>query len=128
MIEWGVLLGVVLGALIAVTRTVIPDIFSNDPQVLTLTAFLLLWVAALQPVNAVVFVLDGVLIGAGDMAFLAWAMVGAAAVFAPTVLLVLVFDLGIGWVWGAIAVLMVARMLALSWRFAGDRWITLGAD
>lgn len=127
MIEWGVLVGVVLGALIALAHTVLPGVFSDDAQVLALTAFLLLWVAVLQPVNAVVFVLDGVLIGAGDMAFLAWAMAGAAIVFAPTVSLVLVFDLGIGWVWAAIAVLMVTRMLTLSWRFAGDRWVTLGA-
>ena len=53
-----------------------------------------MWVAVLQPVNAVAFVLDGVLIGAGDMRFLAWAMAGAAAVFVPPAAAVRVLDAG----------------------------------
>ena len=76
----------------------------------SLAGFLLLFVAALQPVNGAVFVLDGLLIGAGDMAFLAKAMIGAAALTAPVAGAVLVLDLGIGWVWGAVTVLMAARL------------------
>ena len=127
MIEMGVMLGVVAGSLIVALRTVLPELFTNDAAVASLTAFLLIWVGALQPVNAVVFVLDGVLIGAGDMRYLAWAMVGAAALFVPVLMLVPILDLGIGWVWAAIAVLMVARMVALSARFAGDKWQVTGA-
>jgi putative MATE family efflux protein len=127
MIEMGVIGGVVVGGAIIALRTVLPDLFTNDAAVASLTAFLLIWVGALQPINAVVFVLDGVLIGAGDMRFLAWAMVGAALIFVPVVLLVPVFDLGIGWVWGAIAVLMVSRMIALSARFHGTTWQKTGA-
>jgi len=127
MIEMGVMLGVVAGSLIIALRTVLPELFTNDAAVASLTTFLLIWVGALQPVNAVVFVLDGVLIGAGDMRYLAWAMVGAAALFVPVLMLVPILDLGIGWVWAAIAVLMVARMVALSARFAGDKWQVTGA-
>jgi putative MATE family efflux protein len=127
MIEMGVMVGVAVGAMIIALRTALPDLFTNDPEVAMLAAFLLVWVGLLQPVNAVVFVLDGVLIGAGDLRFLAWAMVGAAAIFVPTVLLVPALDLGIGWVWAAIAVLMLARMLALSARFATTRWQVTGA-
>jgi Na+-driven multidrug efflux pump len=72
-------------------------------------------------------VLDGVLIGAGDMAFLARAMVGAALVFVPPALAVAALDLGIGWLWACIALLMATRALTLGIRFAGGRWVVLGA-
>jgi Na+-driven multidrug efflux pump len=84
-------------------------------------------VALLQPVNGLVFVLDGILIGAGDLRFLAAAMVGAAAVFVPAAALALVLDLGLAGLWGAVALLMLARLVALGRRFAGGRWVVLGA-
>ncbi len=127
MIEWGVALGAVLGVVVAALRTVLPHLFSDDAEVLALAGFLLLWVAALQPVNAVAFVLDGVLIGAGDMRFLAWAMILAAAVFIPAALAVLALDAGIGWLWAALGLLMATRASTLLARFASGRWIVLGA-
>jgi putative MATE family efflux protein len=127
MIEWGVALGVVFGVIVLATRPVLAPLFSDDPDVVALAGFLLLWTAALQPVNAVAYVLDGVLIGAGDMRFLAWAMVGAAAVFVPAATAVAVTDAGIGWLWAALALLMVTRSAVLLVRFAGDRWVVLGA-
>lgn len=127
MIEWGVALGIVVGVLVALLRTVLPHLFTDDAEVLALAGFLLLWVAALQPVNAVAFVLDGVLIGAGDMRFLAWAMILAAAVFIPAALLVLALDAGIGWLWASLGLLMVTRSSTLLARFASDRWVVLGA-
>jgi Na+-driven multidrug efflux pump len=96
--------------------------------VVRLAADLLLIVALLQPVNGLVFVLDGVLIGAGDLRFLAVAMVGAAALFVPAAGLVLALDLGLAGLWGAVALLMLARLVALGRRFAGDRWIVVGAS
>jgi putative MATE family efflux protein len=128
MIEWGLVAGVLVGALMALLQPVLPELFTDDPAVLVLAGFLLWFVAVLQPVNGVVFVLDGILIGAGDLRFLAWAMVGALGAFLPAALAVLVFDLGIGWLWGAIGVLMLARLVALGVRFAGDRWVVLGAE
>ena len=127
MIEWGVALGVLVGVLVALLRTALPHLFTDDAEVLALAGFLLLWVAALQPVNAVAFVLDGVLIGAGDMRFLAWAMIVAAAVFIPAALLVLALDAGVGWLWASLGLLMVTRSSTLLARFASDRWVVLGA-
>jgi MATE family, multidrug efflux pump len=126
MIEWGVALGTVAGVGVLVTRGVLPQVFSDDPAVIEVAGFLLVWVALLQPLNGLVFVLDGILIGAGDMAFLARAMVGAAIVFVPPAVAVAVLGLGIGWLWACIGLLMAARALALGARFAGDRWIVLG--
>jgi putative MATE family efflux protein len=127
MIEWGVALGALIGVLVAVLRTVLPHLFTDDAAVLALATFLLVWVAALQPVNAVAFVLDGVLIGAGDMRFLAGAMIVAAAVFIPAALLVLALGAGIGWLWASLGLLMATRASTLLARFASDRWIVLGA-
>jgi putative MATE family efflux protein len=127
MIEWGVALGAVVGVLVAALRIVLPQLFTDDAEVLALASFLLVWVAALQPVNAVAFVLDGVLIGAGDMRFLAWAMIVAAVVFIPAALAVLALDAGIGWLWASLGLLMATRASTLLARFASGRWIVLGA-
>lgn len=127
MIEWGVALGCGLGLLLLLLRPLLPHLFTNDEQVIVLAQFLLVWVAVLQPLNAVAFVLDGVLIGAGDMRFLAWAMLGAAVVFVPAALAVNALDLGIGWLWAAIALLMATRAAALLWRFRSDAWVVTGA-
>jgi Na+-driven multidrug efflux pump len=127
MIGWAVLIATVAGVLVLVVRTVLPGVFSGDPPVRELTAFLLIHVAAMQPLNGAVFALDGILIGAGDQRYLAIAMVGAAALFVPAVLLVRYYDLGIGWLWLAIEGLMVARLLPLAQRYRSNRWIVLGA-
>jgi putative MATE family efflux protein len=127
MIGWAVVVATVAGAAVLALRTVLPGVFSGDPAVQSLTAFLLLHVALMQPVNGAVFALDGILIGAGDQRFLAYAMVVAAALFIPAVLAVLAVGLGIGWLWLAIEALMVARLVPLALRYRGDRWLVLGA-
>jgi putative MATE family efflux protein len=127
MIELGILAGAVLALAVVALRPVLPHLFTDDPEVIALTSFTLLHVAALQPINGVVFVLDGVLIGAGDLRFLAWAMVVAFAAFATAAGAVLVLDLGLGWLWAAVGVLMVTRLVTLGTRFRGGRWAVTGA-
>lgn len=126
MLEWGVGAGVVTGLAVAATRTVLPGLFTNDPAVLAVTAGLLLWAAAMQPVNGPVFVLDGLLIGAGDLRFLAWAMVLGLAVFAPAAGFVLVGGYGIEALWAALALFMLTRLVALGWRWHDGRWAVEG--
>ena len=127
MVQWGLTLGVLVAAILLLLRPVLPHLFSDDAAVISLTAFLMIHLALMQPVNGVVFALDGILIGAGDMRFLAWAMIGAAALFVPLALAVPALDAGIGWLWGAIWVLMVARAIGLLWRFRSDAWLVTGA-
>jgi Na+-driven multidrug efflux pump len=112
---------------VAAARSVLPHVFTDDPAVIGLAAFVLLWVAVLQPVNAVAFVLDGILIGAGDMRFLAGAMAVSAAIFIPAAVAVAVLGAGIGWLWASLALFMASRAGILLARFAGDRWLVLGA-
>jgi Na+-driven multidrug efflux pump len=94
--------------------------------VIHLTRQVLWIVALLQPLNAVVFVLDGVLIGAGDLRFLAGAMVAAFAVFLPAAVLAGTVGGSLLWLWGAITLLMVARLTGMAWRFAGTAWAVTG--
>ncbi len=127
MVEWGLVAGVALGGLIALLRPVLAPLFSDDPAVIHLTRQVLWLVAILQPLNAVVFVLDGVLIGAGDLRFLARAMVGAFAVYLPAAILAGTAGGTLLWLWGAITLLMVARLVGVGWRFAGPGWAVTGA-
>jgi putative MATE family efflux protein len=127
LLELGVMAGFLAALLIVVLRTVLPDVFTDDPEVAELAAFLLWWVALLQPVNAVVFVLDGLLIGAGDMRFLALAMPVALAVFGACATVVLVADAGIGWLWAALGAFMVARLVPLLVRWSSGKWAVVGA-
>jgi putative MATE family efflux protein len=127
MIELGVAAGLVVGAAVVAVRSALPHVFTDDPAVVELAAFVLLWAAVLQPVNAVAFVLDGILIGAGDMRFLAGAMAVSAAVFIPAAVAVAALGAGIGWLWASLALFMASRAGILLARFAGDRWLVLGA-
>ena len=127
MLEWGVATGFVLGLAVLALRNPLPGLFTDDDRVAARASDLLLFVAALQPLNAIVFVLDGVLIGAGDLRFLAWAMAGAASTFVPAAGIVLPLDLGLSALWWAIVLLMAARGAALLWRYGGPRWQVAGA-
>jgi len=127
MVTWGAVTGTVALVAIMATRPWLPQLFSDDPEVVALAGFLFIHMALMQPINGVVFALDGILIGAGDMRFLAWAMIGAAALFIPMAIAVPWFDLGIGWLWGALWLLMIGRLVALLARFRGGRWLVPGA-
>jgi Na+-driven multidrug efflux pump len=75
-----------------------------------------------------VFVLDGVLIGASDAGYLALAMlVATLAVYLPVALVVAVTDAGLLWLWGAISVWIVARLVGMVARYRTDRWQVTGA-
>ena len=128
MIEWGVVVGVVFGVLLALLRPAIVPLFSPDPDVQALALQVLVIVAAMQPLNAVVFVLDGILIGAGDVTYLAVAMlVATLGVFAPAAVAVLVLDGGLLWLWGALTLWMGARFIGMAIRYVGSRWQVTGA-
>jgi len=127
MVEWGLVAGVALGGPVALLRPVLLPLFSADPAVVHRTPQVRWALAVLQPLNAVVFVLDGVLIGAGDLRFLAGAMVAAFAVFLPAAVLAGAVGGTLLWLWGAVTLLMVARLAGMAWRFAGPAWAVTGA-
>jgi Na+-driven multidrug efflux pump len=118
---------VVLGVALAVTRPLVVPLFTTDAHVRSLLSAVLLIVAAHQPVAGVVFVLDGVLIGAGDGRYLAWAGVITFVAFVPLAFGVLVLHGGLLWLWGAFVAFMVVRMVTLLVRERSDGWLVLGA-
>lgn len=127
LLQLGVVASAALAVVVLASAPWLGELFTPDPDVARLVGFLLIWVALLQPVGAIAFVLDGVLIGAGDQRFLAWAMAGAAVAFAVAVAPVVPLGLGIGWVWASFGVLMVVRSGVLLHRFRGDAWLVLGS-
>jgi putative MATE family efflux protein len=127
MTRWGVWLGVLLLLVVLAIRTWLPGLFGDDPVVQAMVASALVVVAAQQPLAGVVFVLDGVLLGAGDAAYLAWAQVLALACFAPAAWWVLHAAGTVTQLWWALSVFMVARAAAFLWRVRGDAWLVTGA-
>lgn len=127
MVEWGIAVGVVLGGLVIISRPLFLPLFTSDSVVHDTALPALLMVALSQPICGIVFVLDGVLMGAGDGPYLAWAMILTLAVFAPVALLVPVFGGGLTAVWGAMTLMMTVRMLTLWLRTRSGRWIVTGA-
>ncbi|AJE84049.1 hypothetical protein SLNWT_3673 [Streptomyces albus] len=127
MVQWGIASGIVLGLLVVLTRPLFIPLFSSDSAVQDAALPALLIVALSQPVSGVVFVLDGVLMGAGDGRYLAWAMVPTLAAFTPLALLLPVWGGGLTALWGLMVFTMVLRMTALWLRSRSGRWIVTGA-
>ncbi|MEV1048332.1 MATE family efflux transporter [Streptomyces sp. NPDC049916] len=127
MVEWGIGSGVVLGILIVLARPLFIPLFTSDPSVKDALLPALLVVAVSQPIAGVVFVLDGVLMGAGDGRYLAWAMLLTLAVFAPVALLVPALGGGLTALWWAMTLMMTVRLATLWLRTRSDRWIVTGA-
>ena len=128
MIGWGLAAGVLTGTVVLATSPLLPKVFTEDAAVVALAGFLLLHVGFSQPAAGVVFALDGVLIGAGDLRFLAVSMVGAGVVLVGGGVAVLAVGAGIGWLWAALHAWMAVRLSMMLWRFAGPRWQVTGAD
>jgi putative MATE family efflux protein len=127
MIGWGIVYGLALGLLILLLRPWLPGLFAAAPGVRSLLLAVLLIVAVQQPVAGVVFVLDGVLIGAGDQNYLALAWLITLAVFAPAAALVLVLHGGLVALWLAYTLWLVARFVTLVLRARGSAWLVTGA-
>lgn len=132
MIRWGVLSGVVTGAALALAAPALGPLFTSDPAVHDMLVPVLLVAALFQPVAGLVFVLDGVLIGAGDARYLAWAGLVVLVVFAPVAVLLAVLGdggtAGLVWLWVVFGVLfMGSRAVVLLHRARGTAWMTTGA-
>ena len=127
MIGWGVAYGAFFGALLLLARPLLPGLFAASPGVRGLLLPILVVAALQQPVAGVVFVLDGVLIGAGDQNYLAVAGVIGLAVFLPAVLLVRGLHGGLLALWLAYSLWLLVRFITLVLRARGSAWLVTGA-
>ncbi|MCC9053235.1 MATE family efflux transporter [Microbacterium sp. F2E] len=131
-VAWGAWFGVLVGGVIAALSGVIGLVFTGSADVAALVQPALLVLAVAQPVCGVVFVLDGVLMGAGDARFLAIAGGINLIPYFPTLAAVwMVHPTGAtGLAWLAVCffgVYMLARLGTLGWRVRSAAWLTAGA-
>ncbi|WP_440709180.1 MATE family efflux transporter [Herbiconiux sp. YIM B11900] len=132
LVRWGLLSGVLLGVLVAVTAPFAGFVFSSSPEVRQDLTATMLVMALGVPLAGFVFVLDGVLIGAGDARYLAVTGLVNLSVYAPLLAAVAVLQpagaAGLVWLWLAFGLGYIgARALTLGLRARGSRWIVTGA-
>jgi MATE family multidrug resistance protein len=113
----GLGVGVALGVAFWLARPWLPGLFSDDPAVVAAVLSVFPFVAIVQPLNALVFVWDGIFMGIEDFSFLAVAMLLSAVVAAVLLASVLPFGWGLHGVWWALVGLMLARAATLAWRY-----------
>ena len=132
LVRWGLVLGLVLGGLVAAVSPVLGRLFASDAGVLSVAPAGLAAMAAFVPLYAVVFVLDGVLIGAGDARYLAWAGFAPLVVFAALAWWLVAAGASgawaLAWLWIAYGGgSMAVRAATLVLRARGTRWLEVGA-
>ncbi len=126
--RYGLVFGTGLGALFAALSGVLPRVFTSDAAVLGEVPHAWWFFVALQPVAGVVFALDGVLLGAGDAAYLRTATIVAAATgFLPFVWLSFAFGWGLAGIWTGLTLFMLVRLATVLGRARSGRWAVLGA-
>ncbi|WGL52520.1 MATE family efflux transporter [Nocardioides sp. BP30] len=127
MVWWGTVVGAAGGILLAAASPLVGALFTDDAGVRHHLVPVLVIAALAEPVCGVVFVLDGVLIGAGDGRYLAIGGVLTFVVYAPVLALVVALGGGLPWVWVVFSVVfMGARFAVLTRRARGDRWLVTG--
>lgn len=117
LLGWALATGLALSALFWVLTPWLVPFFTDDAEVMARLRAVMPFVIAMQPLNALVFVWDGIFMGAEQFRYLAVAMVASAAVAATGLLLVLPMGWGLTGVWWALVALMLVRLITLAARY-----------
>jgi Na+-driven multidrug efflux pump len=116
-----------LAGAFAAGASVLPELFTDDRSVLAAIATPWWFLVGQLPLAGVVFALDGVLLGAGDAAFMRTAtVVGALLGFLPLIWLSLVFAWGLAGIWSGLTMFIVLRLIFVGWRALSGRWVVTG--
>jgi Na+-driven multidrug efflux pump len=133
-LSWALAAGTAVGVGLLAAGPAVPGLFTDDAALARSAAPSLTSVALLQPLNAAVFVGDGVLQGAADFEYLAVAMAAAATPALVSLSVVggaTAADVAAGagaaatsaaaleGVWRSMALLQLGRAATLSWRYWG---------
>ncbi|NNL68930.1 MAG: MATE family efflux transporter [Acidimicrobiia bacterium] len=115
VLQLGLGVGIVLAGLLIATRSFVPGWFTSEVAVQDAVDDVWPILAAIQPLAALVYVWDGIVMGAADFSFVAWAMVVSMIAAVATLLLVVPLGWGLPGVWWSIGVLTVVRAVTLGW-------------
>ncbi|HEY8828604.1 MAG TPA: MATE family efflux transporter [Jatrophihabitantaceae bacterium] len=127
--RWGLVAGLVFAAMYAAGWSLLPRAFTSSDAVVAQAHVLWPWFVAMLPLAGIVFALDGVLIGAGDVAFLRTITVVAAVfAFAPINIAALHWHWGLGGVWAGLTAFIAVRFVGMMARTRGSKWVVLGAQ
>jgi putative MATE family efflux protein len=127
--RYGLIAGVGFSIVLAAGYTIIPMAFTHSAPVIHQSHVLWPWFIGMWPAAGVVFALDGVLIGAGDNAFMRTiTMIAAVFAFAPLNVAALYWHWGIGGVWAGLCAFIAVRLVGGILRTRGDRWLVLGTQ
>ncbi|KZO60423.1 MATE family efflux transporter [Dietzia maris] len=128
VVVWSLGLGVALALVTVLFREPLATLLAGDAGVADRLVVALIGMAVVVLPAAVVFGLDGVLLGAGDAAYLRTSTVIAALCgFLPVLLATRHFGWGLTGIWWGMGVFVGMRLVAVGMRVRGDRWVVLGA-
>ncbi len=135
LMAWGFMGGGMLATLTGLLSPVLPFVMTSDGPLREVLVVVLILLALTLPLSGFVFVLDGVLIGAGDGKYLALTGVLNVVMFAPFLWLASITQWEVSGVnLGGLLMLETAfgvsyigaRALTLGLRARGERWMVTG--
>jgi Na+-driven multidrug efflux pump len=122
--KWGGALGAGCGLMFLVGLPQIGALLTDHVEVVARVAQMATLLSLTQPFNGLVYILDGILMGANDVAYLFLAMaIVAFGIFLPAVLGTMWMSLGLWGAWVAYSALMLGRFALLYGRFRGRKWV-----
>lgn len=125
--RYGLYAGIGAGAVLAAGWAVIPLAFTSSEAVVHETHLLWPFLAGMQPAAGILFALDGVLIGAGDVGFMrSLTLLSALGVFVPLTLAALHWHWGIAGVWGGLTAFILVRLAGMAARTRTSHWTVPG--
>ena len=127
LVRWGVVGGAIVAAVLVVAEPVVPRLLTDDPATLAVVSTAWWLASGGHVINGLVFVLDGVLMGADDFAYLRRWMIIGAIVAGVGAQLAVSAGAGLLGLWVAVQALMVVRAVSLVVRVRGETWLGTSA-
>lgn len=113
ILQLGVTMGCGFVAILMLTINHAPRLFTSDPAVSAMVSATFPWMAAVQPINGLVFILDGIYTAGRKFTSLSAAIFLAACCSSAALFMVRRMSLSLPAVWAGLNIMMVLRALLL---------------